>query len=421
MAFPFRLSPDEATFEIAYGAIERSTSRNTPFDAARFEVPGHRWADLSENGRGVSLLNDGKYGWDVYRNRLRLTLLRSSTWPDPQADVGRHEFTYSIYPHRGDWRSADTVRRGNEVNHPLLALSTTAHAGSLPPEYSFIAVDRHNVVVSAVKRAEEGDSDELIVRVYEAQGRASTPVQLIFAGEIARADEANLLEEMIGPVPHDRHRILATLGKYEIKSFRVKLAAPFGQDTRPVSHQVDLQPYFNRDGISRDARRSDGNLDGRWRTLAAELMPLEIESEDIRFSPGKMNDGSRNVIECDGQTIIFPASSSGAIHLLGAAAGGRNQESGDFTVTYADGRVTTERVAFRDWVATVGAWGREPIRDTIAHVSTHRHGLLGDEPLRDNYLYLYSLKMDESGMPISLTLPRNRKIKLLALTLVQQP
>ncbi len=104
------MNSPRATFEIQWGNVERPTHWNTSWDWARFETCAHKWIDLSEGDYGVSLLNDCKYGHDVKGHTMRLTLLRSAIYPDPEADQGVHEFSYSLLPHQGDWRT-DTVRQ----------------------------------------------------------------------------------------------------------------------------------------------------------------------------------------------------------------------------------------------------------------------------------------------------------------------
>ena len=128
-----------ATYEIPVAAIERTTHNNTSFDRTKFEVPAHRWADLSEGRYGVSLLNDCKYGYDIKDQCMRLTLLRAPVFPDPTGDKGEHEFTYSLLPHAGNWITANTVRAGYELNVPLLAQRCAASqaVGSLPAAKSF--------------------------------------------------------------------------------------------------------------------------------------------------------------------------------------------------------------------------------------------------------------------------------------------
>ncbi len=190
-AFPLAASSPKATFAIPSGSIARPTPRNNSFEKAKFEVPALRWADLGDEHQGVSILNDSKYGYDALGNTLRLTLLRSPTWPDPDADRGIQHFSYAIYPHAGTWRQADTVRRGYEFNDPLTATQVFAHNGTLPPTHSFAALDEKNVVLTAVKKAE--DADALIFRMYESTGSATT-VHLHVPAGATYAVETNLME-----------------------------------------------------------------------------------------------------------------------------------------------------------------------------------------------------------------------------------
>ncbi len=169
VAFPVSAHSEKATFEIPYGSVERPTTRNTPAEKAQFEVPAIRWADISDEKHGFSLLNNCKYGYDAKGNVLRLSLLRSPEWPDPHADEGHHEFTYSLYPHAGGWREALTVRQGYELNYKMLAMATGKHQGALPAEYAFVEVKPENVVLTAMKKAE--DDDALILRFYEWAGK----------------------------------------------------------------------------------------------------------------------------------------------------------------------------------------------------------------------------------------------------------
>ncbi|MGA3332634.1 MAG: glycoside hydrolase family 38 C-terminal domain-containing protein [Terracidiphilus sp.] len=199
-AFPLAVTSNFATYEIPYGTIERSTTRNNSWEKAQFEVPAMRWADLSGQGpdgkvHGLSLLNQDKYGYDAVGNVLRLTLLRSPTWPDPDADQGHHHFHYAIYPHAGTWKDALTMRHGWEYDYPLQAVVTTAHPGSLPAEHSFASVGPENVVLTAVKKAE--DANALIFRVYEWAGKETTAEFHVPPGATS-ATVTNLMEQPEG-------------------------------------------------------------------------------------------------------------------------------------------------------------------------------------------------------------------------------
>jgi len=222
VAVPSSAHNDKATFEIPYGSIERPTARNTPAEKGKFEVPALQWADLSDATHGVSLLNDCKYGYDAKGNVLRLSLLRSPEWPDPHADEGRHEFTYSLYPHGGNWRDALTVRRGYELNYPLLTQQIEKHEGSLKDEFSFLSTDAENVVLTAVKKAE--DEDALILRYYEWAGKESDVTFQLPAGAQA-ASETDLMERPVAELAVKNGTVTVHTKPYEIKTVRIRFTA----------------------------------------------------------------------------------------------------------------------------------------------------------------------------------------------------
>ncbi|MCJ7840610.1 alpha-mannosidase [Lederbergia sp. NSJ-179] len=219
VAFPVDVLADKATFEIPFGTVERATHNNTSWETAQYEVCGHRFADLSEGDYGVSLLNDCKYGYDVKGHVLRLSLLRSPKWPDPQADIGSHTFTYSLYPHRGNWREANITRKGYELNHPVTVVVAEAHAGSLPNHHSFMKTEAEHVVLDTVKPAE--DENGFIVRLYEATGgREQTTLHLQLP--IDSAEETNLLEEPVANLTIVNGQLRTEYKPYEVKTMRLK-------------------------------------------------------------------------------------------------------------------------------------------------------------------------------------------------------
>ncbi len=227
-AFPLAINSMRATYEIQFGNVERPTHRNTSWDMARFETCAHRWIDWSEGGYGISLLNDSKYGHDVHDNVVRLTLLKSGVFPDIHADEGLHHFTYSLLPHVGDWREAQTVRRAYELNVPVVCVAGQKKATSIPNEsatgvtsFSFIQVDCPHVIVETVKPAEDGGG--LIVRLYEAHNQCGRGT-LTFVTSILSAQECNLLEEPINDVSCQGNTLSFQVRPFEIKTFRVRLA-----------------------------------------------------------------------------------------------------------------------------------------------------------------------------------------------------
>jgi alpha-mannosidase len=228
-AFPVAAYGPFATYEIPYGTIDRPTTRNNSWEKAQFEVPAMRWADLSgtagSNGvHGLSILNTSKYGYDAAGDTLRITLLRSPKWPDAEADMGHHHFHYALYPHAGTWKDALTVRHGWEYNYPLIAVVTTAHPGSLPAEHSFASVTPENVVLTAVKKAEDQNGlgvNGLILRVYEWAGKQST-VEFHVPPGATGATVTNMMEVPEGdalPVTGDVVKV--PIKPYQILTIRV--------------------------------------------------------------------------------------------------------------------------------------------------------------------------------------------------------
>src|SRR5262249_46596710 len=214
VAVPVSVHNDKATFEIPYGAIERPTTRNTPAEQGKFEVPALQWADLSDAKHGLSLLNDCKYGYDAKANVLRLSLLRSPEWPDPHADEGLHEFTYSLYAHSGNWKDALTVRRGYELNYPLLVRQSEAHSGNRPEQHSFLQLQGDNVVLATAKKAE--DDDALILRFYEWAGTESD-ITVLPNAPIESAYETDLMEHRLADLPSSSNSVKIHTKPYEIK------------------------------------------------------------------------------------------------------------------------------------------------------------------------------------------------------------
>ena len=163
--FPWAIQSEKATYEIQYGNVERPTHFNTSWDMAKFEVCAQRWADLAEYGYGVALINDCKYGYSTKDNVMALSLLRSPKRPDKTCDMGEHKFRYAVMPHSGTFQEAGVIQAAERFNVPM-KLNTTAKE---EVEQSWFSVNKDNVIIDCVKKAEE--SDAIIVRLYEAHGR----------------------------------------------------------------------------------------------------------------------------------------------------------------------------------------------------------------------------------------------------------
>jgi alpha-mannosidase len=215
VAFPVDVHAPYSTQDIHFANIQRPNRRNTSWEAARFETCAQKWIDLSEGDYGVSLLNDCKYGCDVRGNIMRLSLLRAPTDPDPEADQGTHTFTYSLLPHRGDWRNG-TIPAAYGLNLPLVAVETPAGQTTGAGETSFLSVDKSNLVVETVKQAFDGP--QTVVRLYEAHNQRGIGT-LTFEREIASAEECDLMEENRRPLKFADRRLKFQYKPYEIKTF----------------------------------------------------------------------------------------------------------------------------------------------------------------------------------------------------------
>jgi len=236
--FPVAVHAEEATYEIQFGHIKRPTHRNTTWDLARDEVAAHKWVDLSQRDFGAALINDSKYGHKIKDNVIDLNLLRSAFYPGANRERDKvypagephlgytdqcdHEFTYAFYPHEGDAVEGGVIEEAYALNVPLTVTPVTPHAGSAPRSVSWVSLDTPNVVIEAVKQAEDGN--DVIVRLYEAGGTSADalltlnfPVDSIF--------EADLMENVIGDLAVADGAVRLPFTPFEIKTLRIKLGA----------------------------------------------------------------------------------------------------------------------------------------------------------------------------------------------------
>ncbi len=223
-AFPVSVRNEQAAYDIQFGHVHRPTHDNTSWDLARFEVCAHKWADLSEGGAaasggyGVALLNDCKYGHDIRDHVMRLSLLRGPIEPDPEADLGEHTFTYSLFPHPGGFREGKVIEEAYNLNVPLVVRESGDTA--VVPATSWLEVDQPGIIIEAVKVAEDGDG--IIVRLYEAYG-ARREAKLFIRLPVTRAVETDLLERATGEFTAIADDLLPlTFRPFEIKTLRLR-------------------------------------------------------------------------------------------------------------------------------------------------------------------------------------------------------
>ncbi|MFC4994624.1 alpha-mannosidase [Rubritalea tangerina] len=199
VAFPTNIHSLRASYDIQFGHVERPTHDNTSWDAAKFEVPVHQWADLSEGDYGVAILNDSKYAMDIREHTMRLTLLKSANAPDPEADRGTHRFSYALYPHAGTLQQSDVIEQASAFNSPLLVQPTEQSEGKLPSTQSLIKIDKPGVQLAALKLSEK--SQKPVTRIVETRNSRG-PITISSPILQAAPTPTDLLERPLENIPH---------------------------------------------------------------------------------------------------------------------------------------------------------------------------------------------------------------------------
>jgi alpha-mannosidase len=225
VAFQFNLKSPSTSYEIPFGAINRTSKPHSDWEKAKYEVPALQWADMSDTKYGISLINDSKYGHDANENILRLTLLRSPHYPNPIApnesdntwiDQGDHSITYALYPHHGSWTKEETIRRSRELNNPILIFPNII-AESYP---ILIEGLKSNIIIDSIKKAEQNES--MIIRLHEAHGIVTdTSPRLNFAAQAIF--ECDLLENDLKSCKFNKSKLALKFKPFEIKTLRIVL------------------------------------------------------------------------------------------------------------------------------------------------------------------------------------------------------
>lgn len=214
--FPFDVNGDKAVCDIQFGNVERPTHANTSWEKAKFEVPAHKFVDLSEGNYGIAIMTDCKYGYSLEDSTIGISLLRSPTWPDKDADKGLHKFIYSIYPHRGNFYESDVVRMAYDLNMPLIACKGTPQIIST---YSFCRCDDINIILETVKLAEQDDG--IVLRLYETQNKRTSTI-LHFSEKLGKVYKINCLEEGETEMPFtDEKDFKLEVRPYEIITLKI--------------------------------------------------------------------------------------------------------------------------------------------------------------------------------------------------------
>jgi len=442
--FPLTASNPLATYNWEVGTIQRGNN-----DEKKFEVASHQWFDLSDAKGGVTVLTDSKYGSDKPDDHtLRLTLLytpglsaNGRAYSDQASqDWGHHEFIYGLASHAGDWRTEGTDWQALRLSQPLIAFVSPKHAGTRGHSFSLLRVSNPRVRVLALKKAESGD--EVIVRLVEIRGKRAEDIVVAFNGPITSAREVNGQEMPLGKARVVNGRLVASFAPYQLRTYAVRLAEPFGgAPLRPPRSQPVTLP-FDRVVSSRDASKSAPGFDAAGRAIPAELLPRDVDFAGIHFHLG--GESAANAVVAHGQTIALPAGDHKRLYLLAASSEG--DQTADFVV---DGKTIPLTIQY--WTRYVGQWDNRlwtkkqetlpprpdapsnaPIRTRMATVfngltpgfikrapiawfASHRHTVDGaNEPYAYSYLFAYAIDLPHGAH--TLTLPDNDKIRVLAAT-----
>jgi alpha-mannosidase len=431
--FPLVASNQMATYNWDIGTIERPTAQ-----PKKFEVPSHQWIDLTDmSGKfGATILTDSKNGSDKPNdNTLRLTLLRTpgvaGGYPDQATqDIGHHNFVYGIAGHSADWRAAQTDWQAERLNAPLFAFETSKHTGELGRTFSLLKVSNPRIRVMAVKKAEL--SDEVIVRLVELDGKPQSDVKVSFAAPIISAREVNGQEQPVGSATLAEGSLVTSFGGNQPRTFALRLAAPATSGQGVQSIPVSL-PY-NLAAASNDGDGSKVGFDGKGNTLPAEMLPSQIEFNDVRFQLAPAKSGTQNAVIAKGQTIPLPSGHYNRVYVLAASA------DGDRKAVFEVGGKKAE-LNIEDWGGFIGQWddrqwsstdishgnygemtGLKPgfiKRADLAWYSSHHHDAAGKN-IAYAYSYLFAYAIDLPPAARTITLPNDESIRILAISLAEE-
>lgn len=411
--FPLAVSNPNATYDLSLGSVQRGNNTVTAY-----EVYGHYWADLTDRkgDYGVSIMNNGKYGWDKPSdNTLRLTLLHTPktnkgyTYQDRQ-DFGYHTFTYSLLPHQGELNKAEVVSKAEVLNQQLKAFQTDKHKGEMGRTFSMVSSDNPNVIIKALKKAV--DSDEYVVRVYDVAGQGIQSARLTFAGKLASVVETDGTEKEIAKADFSNNTFDVKVNPFSLKTYKIRLAESGVSAYQPKCLSLEL-PYDKKCATYNEFR-SEADFESGY-SYAAELLPDSITIDQVTFRLGEPE--TYNGLSCKNDTIEIPEGYN-RLYFLAAAA-----SSDDQSLQIACGKHVSEFVV-PSYTGFVGQWGHEGHTSgylkpaQIAYVGTHRHASSGDCPYE--FTYMFKFGMDIPKDVHSIVLPKNENVVIFAATAVAE-
>jgi alpha-mannosidase len=431
--FPLTASNEMATYNWDIGTIQRPTA-----EPKKFEVPSHQWIDLTDmTGEfGATILTDCKNGSDKPNDHtIRLTLIRTPGTRGGYADqgtqdIGHHEFVYGIAGHGGDWRQSQTDWQAQRLNDPLIAFQASAHPGELGREFSLLKISNPRIRVLALKKAEQ--SDEIIVRMVELDGKPQRDVRVSFNSGINSAREVNGQEQPLADVAVNKGELVTSFTAYQPRTFAVKLGA-MRTKLSPV-HSIPVALHYDLSTASIDGAKSEGGFDGKGNSLPAEMLPTRITFNDVQFQLAPAKTGVPNALIAKGQTVDLPSGNHNRVYLLAASA------EGDQKAAFKVGGNTVE-LNIQNWGGFIGQWddrqwtSKDTSQDDygqminiqpgyikradLAWYCSHHHDAAGKN-VSYRYSYLFAYPIDLPAGAKTITLPDNDKIRILAISVADE-
>ncbi len=461
-AFPLSASNENATYNWEIGTVQRPNANER-----QFEVASHRWIDLADKSGtfGTTILTDYKNGSDKPNDdTIRLTLMRSpgieppangrpSAYTDQaNQDWGHHEFVFGLIGHTGDWRTAQTDWQAYRLNDPLVAFQTAKHSGPLGKSFSLVHLNNSRIRVLALKKAE--NSDEVILRMVELDGKPAQNVRVSFAGPIAGAREVNAQEQPVGDASVSNGILVTSFTPYQPRTFALRLGTPVAKlntvKSQPVKLNYDLAVASND-----DTKTAGGGFDGTGKAMPAEMLPSKLQYNNVEFELAPAKTGTPNAVVAKGQTITLPEGHYNRVYILAASTDGDQ----DAIFQLGEKKVNLN---IQNWTGFIGQWDTRlwksqqernwatsanhaawPPADlqqreqrapsprypedytglkagyiksaSLAWYASHQHTADGlNEPYQYSYLFAYPIEV--SGNARTLKLPNNEKIRILAIS-----
>ncbi len=431
--FPLIASNEMATYNWDIGTIQRPTA-----NPKKFEVPSHQWIDLTDmSGEfGATILTDCKNGSDKPNDHtIRLTLIRTPATRgdyEDQAtqDFGHHEFIYAISGHAAGWRQAQTDWQGQRLNDPLIAFEAAPHAGSLGREFSLLQISNPRIRLLALKKAEQ--SDEVIVRLVELDGKPQPDVRISLAAPVAAAREVNGQEQPAGAATVNDGALVTSFSAYQPRTFAIKLAA--AANKVPAVHSESVTLHYDLATASNDGTKSAAGFDGKGNSLPAEMLPAQITFNGVQFQLAPAKTGALNAVVAKGQSITLPGGPHNRVYVLAASA------DGDQKATFKIGNMNAD-LNIENWGGFIGQWddrtwsSKDTSKDDygqmtglipgyikradLAWYCSHHHNAAG-ENVPYSYSYLFAYEIDLPAGARAITLPNNENIRILAMSAAEE-